>query len=236
MLEKFVEANYLSSLTQMGYTKKQIDQRIKKRLLKATIILALFSLLAIATKQILLFGVGLFLSFMIFKLDAITLKKDFERFSLERELAFGRFMQLIIPYLKAEQGKDSLYIIFSKLIPRLGPALQSSVFMLMNEMVSNPESPDPFLNFAQRSSNDDVSVNFMLALYDYQRFTTDLTVIEELSETANKQLFNRVDDIIKIKNKRVEKYPLIMAVCMSIIMVPFLLAYLLYVISNSGLF
>lgn len=234
MFLKFAEAQYLILLREMGETEEQTKKRMKKRVLMSMIMGVLFLFITAVSQQYVLISVAAILAILVFKVDYFTAKREYEKFSLDRELAFGKFMQLIVPYLKKDKGKDTLYVIFSKLIPRLNPALQNALFILMNEMVANPEDIGPFENFARKCSKDDESINFMMSLFDFQNSTTDVTVIEELSETANAKLLSRVNDIIKIKNSRVQKYPVIMAICMTIVLIPFLLMYLLYIVNSSG--
>lgn len=236
MFLKLAEEQYLALSREMGVTDEQIKKKMNKRVLKSVLIGVIFLLLALVSKQYVMLPVACLLAILIFKSEYFSIKRRYEKFSLERELAFGKFMQLIVPYLKKNKGKDTLYVIFSKLIPRVSPALQNALFILMNEMVAKPEDIEPFEKFARKCSKDDESVNFMMSLFDFQNSTTDVTVIEELSETANAKLLGRVNDIIKIKNTKVQKYPVIMAISMAIVLLPYLLMYLLYVLQSSEFF
>lgn len=235
MLMKFAEDVYIDILKQMGATDQEIKKRMKKRLILAFLMLIIFTILAFAIKKMFFIVFVIVVPILMFKNDVSVLKKEFDRFNLERELAFGKFMQLIVPYLKMERGKDTLYMIFSKLNTRVHPSLQNPLFTLMNEMVSRPGDINPFIDFAKKCSNNDAYINFMMALYDFQNSTTDVSVIEELSETANNELLKRVNDVIRIKHNKVAKFPMTMAISLAIIMIPFLLMFILYTVKSSGL-
>ena len=227
MLLKLAEKDYVSLLETMGSTEKEIKKRMMKR-----IFLTLFMLLLSLSSYLLLqMNFLLFLVIIMpviaYKADTSTVKKEYEKYTFDQDLQFSKFMRLIVPYLKQEQSKVTLYMVFSKLLNRLEGQFKNHLFVLMNEMVAQPNDIEPFLDFARKTSNRDTNINFMMALYDFQNSSKEVSVIEDLSETANRELMKKVDEIIKRKNRGVELLPFLVAFSIMLVIMPYLMVFVL---------
>lgn len=235
VLMKLVEQNYLSFLKEMGLDDKRIKARVNKRFRMTILFFVLSIMAAVFTEEAYVYLFCLIVPFLIYKNDFWSLKKDFNIFKIEREIAFNSFRNLSIPYLKEQKDKVNLYTIFASLNTRVHPSLQKPLFQLMTEMVANSNSVEPFINFAKKCSNSDESINFMLSLYDFQNLSVDVSVIEELSQSANAQLLKLVDEVKYIKNKKVNSIPIFIAIGCTLILIPYLFSILIYSVSKSGL-
>ena len=235
VLMKLIERDYLFFLQEMGLNDHQIKARINKRF-RMTILFFILSIMAASSvDKTYYYSFCLVVPFLIFKNDFWSLKKDFNLFNIEREIAFNSFRNLSIPYLKEQKDKVNLYTIFASLNTRVHPSLQNALFQLMNEMVAKSNSIEPFTDFAKKCSNSDESLNFMLSLYDFQNSSVDISVIEELSKSANAQLLKLVDEVKTIKNKKVNSIPLFVALGCALVLIPYLFSILLYSVNKSGL-
>ena len=235
MLMKLIEKDYLSCLQEMGLNEQQIKARVNKRF-RMTVLFFILSIMAASSVDKGYFYLFcLVVPFLIYKNDFWSLKKEFNVFSIEREIAFNSFRNLSIPYLKEQKEQVNLYTIFASLNTRVHPSLQNALFQLMNEMVAQPNSIKPFTNFAKKCSNSDDSLNFMLCLYDFQNSSVEISVIEELSQNANSQLLKLVDEVKAIKNKKVNSIPLFVALGCGLVLIPYLFSILIYSINKSGM-
>jgi hypothetical protein len=232
---KLIEKDYLSYLQEMGLNEQQIKARVNKRF-RMTILFFILSVMAASSVDKAYFYLFcLAVPFLIYKNDFWSLKKEFNVFNIEREIAFNSFRNLSIPYLKEQKDKVNLYNIFASLNTRVHPSLQNALFQLMNEMVAKPNSVEPFTDFAKKCSNSDESLNFMLSLYDFQNSSVEISVIEELSQNANAQLLKLVDEVKAIKNKKVNSIPLFVALGCGLVLIPYLFSILIFSINKSGL-
>ncbi|GED65581.1 hypothetical protein [Lysinibacillus fusiformis] len=246
-LLSFAEANYITMLDEMGHSEYEIKKRMKKRIRLTVFMFVIFLILSILTKNSLWYLLLVFMSFVAFKNDYNKVNRLYDEFCFKRELQFSKFMRLIVPYLKQSADEKNnlgsqhsqrdmpLYTIFTKLIPRLDGDLQKSLFRLMNEMVAAPNDITPFLEFSKRSSNKDIDLNFMMAIFDYQNSTKELSVIEELSDIANRELLKRTKEVINLKFKKVNSIPFMLAISIVLILIPYLLAFIIYSVKTTGL-
>lgn len=229
------EENYIKILNRMGFPEAQIKKRMKKRITLTIFMLTIFFLLFTLLNNWIILILLLIMPFLAFKNDYSKAKKDYESFSFKQEIQFSKFMRLIVPYLKQDNGNVSLYTVFSKLIPRFEGEFQNSLFRLMNEMVVQPNDIKPFIDFAERSSNKDVDINFMMSLFDFQNASNEVSVIEDLSEIANQELLKRTKNIVDAKGKKVSAVPFIMSFSISIILVSYLVSLIIYNVKQTGI-
>lgn len=235
LLFTIFEENYIKILNRMGFTEAQIKKRMKKRVILTIFMLTIFILLFVLLNNWILLTLLLIMPFLAFKNDYSKAKKDFESFSFNQDIQFSKFMRLIVPYLKQDSGNASLYTVFSKLIPRFEGEFQNSLFRLMNEMVVHPNDIKPFIDFAERSSNKDVNINFMMSLFDFQNASNEVSVIEDLSEIANQELLKRTKNIVDAKGKKVSAIPFVMSFSISIILVSYLISLIIYNVKQTGI-
>lgn len=97
---------------------------------------------------------------------------------------------------------------------------------LMFNIRSNPSNIQDFLDFATESSNTETSVSFMESLYYYTQSSKDTKVIVELANLSGKEMFSMVDEIIKLKIKRIENIPMTVVMIMLIPMLGILGSFL----------
>lgn len=205
--ERMAEPSLYHILREMGNTDKSIDRFQRKRVLMS-LFLAMGGVLA-----------GFFLhpwaylsapavGFGFYKMKKKNIETYYKGWKFERQLNFSKFSRLIIPYLKAANGRTALYTIFNKILIRTeNKDDRRSLYTLMGEMSDNPRSMEPFTAFAARSSGSDMSYLFMETIYDFQQSTSDASVIDELGRIAAKDMLAAVDDIIAMKLRRFSMFP-----------------------------
>lgn len=108
-----------------------------------------------------------------------------------------------MPYLR---GSDVvLYKAFNKMKDRLDDGTtRTALVTLITKMNSNPESREPFEEFAREASGQERSILIMQTLYDYQKSSNDSTTINELGKLVDEELSRSIDEIITRKDDSFE--------------------------------
>ena len=146
--------------------------------------------------------------FVFYKMQGKRVDSFYRAWKFERQLNFSKFTRLVIPYLKASGGTMALYTIFNKILNRTeNEADKRSLYQLMGEMGDTPESIQPFIDYAERSSGTDMSHLFMTTIFDFQQSTFDTSVIDELGQMASEDMMESIDEIIAMKLKRFAMFP-----------------------------
>lgn len=205
--EKLAEDKLYHQLREMGDTSKSIDKFQKKRMLFSLMIIVIGCVAGIFVHKWLYIAGPLF-GFMFYKMQAKKVENYYKGWKFMRQLNFSKFTRLVIPYLKASGGTAALYTIFNKILQRTeDESDKRSLYQLMGEMGDNPESLEPFTDFAERSSGTDMSHLFMSTIYDFQQSTFDVSVIDELGRMASEDMMNSIDEIIEMKLRRFVMFP-----------------------------
>lgn len=209
MIEKIIkissEKNLENMIAELGYTNEGYKEFQKKRLIKSSLVLALFLILAFV-KSMYFIPIGIVIFFGLFKMEYISLKNKVKKLKFNKQLAFSKFSRMIIPYLM--QGDATLYAVFQKMNRRLEEgAVKKNLQRLMINMLENPNDIEPFKKFAIESSGTDSAVLFMSTLFDYQQNTNDTNVIAELGRMSSEELFETVDEIVSYKLRKFSMFP-----------------------------
>ena len=206
--EKMGEERLYYMLREMGNTNTAITKYQKTRFFQSILFLVISIIIAVVMKNSLVILGGLVLGFLMYRSRFTSVRSMHNQWKFEREMAFSRFVRLLIPYLKQSGGSVSLYTTFNKMLGRMDDESdQESLYMLMGEMSDRPGDIQPFYDFAERSSGSDMAYLIMGTIYDFQETTTDTTVIDELGQMASEQMMKAIDEIIMFKIKRFGMFP-----------------------------
>lgn len=205
--EKLAEDKLYHQLREMGDNSKNIDKFQRKRML-FSLFIVLIGCVAGMFVHVWLYLAGPMFGAVFYKMQAKKVDSYYRAWKFQRQLNFSKFTRLVIPYLKASGGTAALYTIFNKILQRMeDESDRRSLYQLMGEMGDNPESLDPFTDFAERSSGTDMSHLFMSTIYDFQQSTFDVSVIDELGRMASEDMMNAIDEIIEMKLRRFVMFP-----------------------------
>lgn len=208
MWEKMAENDLYDMLRDMGNGEAAIQKYQKNRVFQALFIGIILIAVGYFMKQNLIMGIGVLAMFIIYKMRYSSVKGMYGQWRFEREMAFSRFIRLLIPYMKQSEGDISLYTVFNKMLDRMDDeADRNSLYMLMGEMSARPGDMRPFIDFAERSSGSDMSHLIMSTVYDFQQSTQDTSVINELGQMASDHMMSAIDEIIAMKIKRFSMFP-----------------------------
>lgn len=206
--EKIAEDDLYDMLREMGNSEIAIQKWQKNRLFQPLLIGTVLIMVGFYMDQNLIMGLGALIIPLMYKMKYNSIKGMYNQWKFERNMAFSRFVRLLIPYLKQADGKVSLYTVFNKMLERMeNEADQDSLYMLMGEMSNKPGDIRPFLDFAERQSGSNEAFMIMSSVYDFQQFTQDTSVVDELGRIASAQMMKGIDEIIAAKNKRFVMFP-----------------------------
>jgi len=205
--EKLAEDKLYHQLREMGDSSQNIDKFQRKRVL-FSLFIVLLGCVAGMFVHVWLYLAGPMMGSVFYKMQAKKVDSYYRAWKFQRQLNFSKFTRLVIPYLKASGGTAALYTIFNKILQRTeDESDRRSLYQLMGEMGDNPESLDPFTDFAERSSGTDMSHLFMSTIYDFQQSTFDVSVIDELGRMASEDMMSAIDEIIEMKLRRFVMFP-----------------------------
>lgn len=206
--EKMAEDELYYKLREMGNPDSAIKKYQQNRFFQSILIAVVGTIAGVVMNNLIVVGVGIVLGVLMYFSRISSIRKIHNQWKFEREMAFSRFVRLLIPYLKQSGGNVSLYATFNKMLGRMDDeADRESLYMLMGEIGDRPGDIQPFNDFAERSSGSDMAYLIMSTIYDFQESTTDTSVIDELGKMASDQMMDAIDEIIMFKIRRFGMFP-----------------------------
>ncbi|MDR0846630.1 MAG: hypothetical protein LBN08_03880 [Lactobacillales bacterium] len=222
----------IEKLIEMGNSKAQILAWQRRRKI------VVLTLLVIAVPC--LFYSGYISAFLLasaigyFYLGRKSIDNNYREYRYHAELEFVKFARVVLPYLEEVANERNLYHIFSKVKFRVNDQLRRRLEVLMMEMNENSNSIEPYKKFAHDLSDSHFSYLFMESLFDIQMGTSDLDIIAELSERANKELLAKIDVIIARKLRKFSYVPTKLTMSNFILVAGYAACILLFEIARMG--
>ncbi|GAF66459.1 putative ATPase [Bacillus sp. TS-2] len=202
---KVAEKNLLDIFLSMKYTEEDFIRFQKRRMRKFIFFMAFGVIMAIVTSPVLLFF-GLGAAVYQWSQEYKQVKVSFKQFNFMKQLTYGKFTRNLIPELKKPHA--TIYTIFNRMLPKIEDGhVKNCLERLIINMNENPNSDEPFKEFAEDASGTDDAHLFFSTLYDYQQYTFDDSVLYELGQMASEDLFNSVDEIILYKISKFKMNP-----------------------------
>lgn len=208
ILEKMSETQLYPIMREMGHSDIAINQFQSKRIVMTVAVAFIFAVAGLFLMHWFYFA-ALIMPPLFWLSKYKTIQVQYQMYRFKREMEFTKFIRLLIPYLKRSNGQQSLYTVFNKIIRRMKhEADKRSLSQLMVEMSDNPDSVQPFIDFAKRASGNKRAIIFMTTIFHYRQSTFDMSVINELGQEASTQLMEGIQEIINSKLSRLTFYPM----------------------------
>lgn len=233
LIRKLSEPKILEIGQKMGYAEKEVLRFQIKRLCVLFLCfgLGLFFCQSMGMYSLLFF---FFLGGVFWFEKRRRLLSKYKHFSFERMVSFSKFCRMLIPYLLVENQGKSLYAIFMQLVKRLdGESMQEPLYQLLADMNDRPNEIDPFIRFAESCSGTDDAVNFMTTLFYFQQSSDDPTIIQELGRLANDELLRGAKEIVRVKVRRLGKYPTFLVFAITIPLLGIMGAFIVQMIQQN---
>lgn len=194
----------------MGYTMTTVLKWQRKRLTTLLIGIIITVILAVL-------GVGVYsavpmaLAFVLYRGKYTQFKNEYEVFDRNRLMDMNRFKTILIPLLYS--GKITLHSALHKCHERLPDgAVKANLERFIVERSDNPGDVGPYRDFAQRSAGNYEADIFMTILFDFHNDNSDMTILNELSEAANEEMFENTTFIMDRKLAFMDKLSLVLVV------------------------
>lgn len=183
-----------------------------------------------------MWGLGLLVGFPMFIWFYYYYRviSSFKIYNFKRQIEYAKFARMCIPYLIQTDKQVSLFGIFDRMRDKVSPTIRFHLTKLMNEMSEDPGNERPFEKFAVEISGTQDASLFMEQIFDYQQSSADISTIKQLSILQNEQLFENVDDIIKIKLGRYYPISNIFTMLIFVLLLGCLLGFMWYQIKQIG--
>lgn len=223
--ERIAENNLYSMLNEMMYTKEWGNKFQRNRTFEAVAVFVLFMLFGYIFDST-FYIVGVIASVMLYRSKFNKVVHAYQMWKFNRHLQFTKFIRLLIPYLIKSKGKVSLYTIFNRMLLRIeNETDRNSLFLLMSEMGNRPNNIQPFIEYAERSSGTDESIDFMSMIFDFQQNPHDADVIVELGKASSKEMLRSIDEIIHLKLQKFNSIPTKIVMTAFLLFIGFFIAF-----------
>lgn len=220
-LGKLVGDKELQKLLKMGTPIQNVNRRITMRFVLVLICLFVGGMVGLMLKKMGAGAVfGIMLGGIMYLVDVNTVATTYERFQLQRQMAFSQFVRLAASYLPEMNDGQNLFAIFKKILPRLEHKRdRTALERLMIDMQPNPEDPTPWNNFAKAFSVSDRAVLIMQTIQQMYLGDTSSSNIQALARAADDEVISQVDQIIA---KKLHKFNNLTTKIMMTCMIPLL--------------
>lgn len=205
-----IDDDFYSKLKEMGNGNLAIIRWQKKRVSKMALQYLISIILAIvvyikegtSTISVVVIVASLGLPYFMYHSEKKRVNDIYGMYRFERQMQFAKFCRLLVPYLKQKKS-GSLYGVFNKILPRLDYEKDKNLLMvLMKSMTDDPNSIQPFKNFASEMSGSDMADSFMMTVFDLTQGVQDTSIVEGLGRMATETMMNGIDQIIAYKSKK----------------------------------
>lgn len=134
-------------------------------------------------------------------------KHEYQNMVFRKSVTWISFQRLVVMYMKGPT--DSIYPVLQKLLTRLVDSpFKTNLQRFLIDITDDPQDVKPYITFAEYAAGGmDSAYTFMTALYNFQRFSHDNSIIDELSDVARLEMMEGIKDIRKTKEKRFYLFP-----------------------------
>lgn len=194
----------------MGYTMTTVLKWQRKRIITLLIGIIITVILALMDFGI-YSAVPMALGVVSYRGKYSKFKNEYEVFDRNRLMDMNRFKTILIPLLYS--GKITLHSALHKCHERLPDgAVKSNLERFIVERSDSPGDVRPYIDFAQRSAGNYEADIFMTILFDFHNDNSDMTILNELSEAANEEMFENTTFIMDRKLAFMDKLSLVLVV------------------------
>ncbi|WP_121606002.1 hypothetical protein [Virgibacillus sp. Bac332] len=160
-------------------------------------------------------------------------REEYQEMLYHKQVSWYVFQRLIVTYLQSEN--DSIYIILKKVLNRMEEGeFKTNLQRFIIDITDDPESVLPFITFAKNAAGGtDSSLTFMTALYNFKNYSSDRSVVNELSDVARREMMRGIHDIRIEKEKGFYLFPTKIHMVNVIPMFGFMISVAYYVITNN---
>lgn len=201
---KFISDDDISKMIKMQYSVKDMQQWANMRLLLSFVVFILGVIVSFFIHHIRGgMAVTMILTIGSWFLSSNLINSSYEKYQIERNVAFAEITRLYSAYAPELQYGSNLIALLNRIVPRIeNEADRSAMQKLILDIQKDPTDSKPFLDFAHIFSTSDRAELIMLSMQQMYLGDVDDTSVRALADDANTDLLKQIDKVIEKKSDK----------------------------------
>lgn len=201
---KFISDDDISKMIKMQYSIKDMQQWANMRLLLSFVVFILGVIVSFFIHHIRGgMAVTMILTIGSWFLSSNLINSSYEKYQIERNVAFAEITRLYSAYAPELQYGSNLIALLNRIVPRIeNEADRSAMQKLILDIQKDPTDSKPFLDFAHIFSTSDRAELIMLSMQQMYLGDVDDTSVRALADDANTDLLKQIDKVIEKKSDK----------------------------------
>ena len=201
---KFISDDDISKMIKMQYSIKDMQQWANMRLLLSFVVFILGVIVSFFIHHVRGgMAVTMILTIGSWFLSSNLINSSYEKYQIERNVAFAEITRLYSAYAPELQYGSNLIALLNRIVPRIeNEADRSAMQKLILDIQKDPADSKPFLDFAHIFSTSDRAELIMLSMQQMYLGDVDDTSVRALADDANTDLLKQIDKVIEKKSDK----------------------------------
>lgn len=201
---KFISDDDISKMIKMQYSAKDMQQWANMRLLLSFVVFILGVIVSFFIHHVRGgMAVTMILTIGSWFLSSNLINSSYEKYQIERNVAFAEITRLYSAYAPELQYGSNLIALLNRIVPRIeNEADRSAMQKLILDIQKDPTDSKPFLDFAHIFSTSDRAELIMLSMQQMYLGDVDDTSVRALADDANTDLLKQIDKVIEKKSDK----------------------------------
>ena len=201
---KFISDDDISKMIKMQYSVKDMQQWANMRLLLSFVVFILGVIVSFFIHHVRGgMAVTMILTIGSWFLSSNLINSSYEKYQIERNVAFAEITRLYSAYAPELQYRSNLIALLNRIVPRIeNEADRSAMQKLILDIQKDPTDSKPFLDFAHIFSTSDRAELIMLSMQQMYLGDVDDTSVRALADDANTDLLKQIDKVIEKKSDK----------------------------------
>lgn len=201
---KFISDDDISKMIKMQYSVKDMQQWDNMRLLLSFVVFILGVIVSFFIHHVRGgMAVTMILTIGSWFLSSNLINSSYEKYQIERNVAFAEITRLYSAYAPELQYGSNLIALLNRIVPRIeNEADRSAMQKLILDIQKDPADSKPFLDFAHIFSTSDRAELIMLSMQQMYLGDVDDTSVRALADDANTDLLKQIDKVIEKKSDK----------------------------------
>ena len=201
---KFISDDDISKMIKMQYSVKDMQQWANMRLLLSFVVFILGVIVSFFIHHVRGgIAVTMILTIGSWFLSSNLINSSYEKYQIERNVAFAEITRLYSAYAPELQYGSNLIALLNRIVPRIeNEADRSAMQKLILDIQKDPTDSKPFLDFAHIFSTSDRAELIMLSMQQMYLGDVDDTSVRALADDANTDLLKQIDKVIEKKSDK----------------------------------
>ena len=201
---KFISDDDISKMIKMQYSVKDMQQWANMRLLLSFVVFILGVIVSFFIHHVRGgMAVTMILTIGSWFLSSNLINSSYEKYQIERNVAFAEITRLYSAYAPELQYGSNLIALLNRIVPRIeNEADRSAMQKLILDIQKDPADSKGFVEVAHIFSASDGGELIMLSMQQMYLGDVDDTSVRALADDANTDLLKQIDKVIEKKSDK----------------------------------